>query len=149
MRLKPAMGGDAKGRKFTADSDSDIYDRWAQALSSAYDLFREAIRGVGGRGDRNEMTLVIPIVVVPNGTLWAICYDENGEIKGKPTETDECQVYVGHCYVWLNKAGDVRRYTVSHFHLNTLSGLESLLTRIACNGATGWSEWFMQGSAES
>ena len=60
------------------ERDSDIYERWAQAVSSAVELAETACRSATGLPKRNKtlLTAILPIVVVPNGQMWSLTYDD-------------------------------------------------------------------------
>jgi hypothetical protein len=145
MRLRRTKGSGGKLGQLAAEPDSDVYDRWAQALASAYGLFQVA--GDDTKvGRKEQRTLIIPVVVVPNGRLWKIRYDQDGAVLEDPSEVDECHVYVEHRFEWRKDARYMRQYTISHFHLVTLTGLTFFLNKISTYGAEGWSSWFIQGS---
>jgi len=126
--------GHGKNDKYK-ESDSEFYDKWAQALSSAHDLIIKA--SVYQRNNNSRITyfsVIIPIVVVPNKTLWTVIYDKNGERIGAPKLVDEVEFYVGKEYQF--KTSHVvydMRYTVSHIHVLTPDGLEKFVGRISSN----------------
>jgi hypothetical protein len=58
--------------------DSDLYAKWAQALGSADDLRYLACRDGNDRTGDLALSLVFPVLVVPNGRLWMTQYDADG-----------------------------------------------------------------------
>jgi hypothetical protein len=36
----------------------------------------------------------MPLVVVPDGSLWTVCYKEDGTLDGDPKQVKECDFYV-------------------------------------------------------
>ena len=109
-------------RNFKA-GDSETYDKWAQALASAADLVRM------GRGAhaiyRKEtfFTLVLPLLVVSDDTLWAVDYDDDGNHVGAPIQIDSCELYVDRDY----PMGDGKNYRISHLHIYTRKGFIAFL----------------------
>jgi hypothetical protein len=54
-------------------SDSETYDKWSQALSSADALIRQAYKAYGKHGARGRfVTFIVPILVVSDWTLWVV-----------------------------------------------------------------------------
>lgn len=77
-------------------------------------------------------TVVLPVTVVPSGTLWVREYDHEGERRGPSSKSDETSPYVGR----KNRTGivpDFHGVTISHVHFLTLEGLKSFLSRMAKN----------------
>jgi hypothetical protein len=82
------------------------------------------------------VSVILPIVVVPDGTLWQVEYDERGTRTGDPVNVDHSTLYAGREYM----AGDNLRGTTiscSHLEFVTISGLE----RLAMDLKEG-SSWF-------
>jgi len=118
------VGRDTQGG-LTAN-DSDIYDKWGQALASLQDLIDQAgddeppARSFGLRA-------VLPMVVVPNTRLWAVCYGEDGAIVETPHRVDRVSCYVNKVYrVGVPLIG--AHLTLSHLEIVTEQGLRDLLT---------------------
>ena len=105
--------------------DSEIYTKWAQALSSASDLVSESLIVDQDAGLAMQMSSVIPILVVPNGMLWAVMYDINGNITQKPQQVTRCPYFINLTY----DLGS-RKYTVSHLEILTLEGLAKYVDMI-------------------
>lgn len=101
-------------------NDAEVYDKWSQALSSAHDLIYLANNDVQ-RTRKFAISLVIPVVVVPNGRLWFSRFDQDGNRTADPTQTNRCSYFVGRSYSALAE------FTVSHLEFVTLDGLTSLV----------------------
>jgi hypothetical protein len=72
--------------------DSDVYAKWSQALGSADDLTYRATRdGMERTGDM-ALSLVFPLMVVPNGRLWVTQFDETGARTSPPTQVESVLV---------------------------------------------------------
>ena len=123
------------GRKDEKDgplhwNDSEVFERWSQALAAASDLADWATE----EGDRVQslvLSLILPILVVPNQTLWQVNYGSEGKMVGDPFQTDRCSFYVGKSYTAGKPIAGGTDVTVSHLEFVTLSGLEELLRDIA------------------
>src|SRR5450759_4229763 len=86
--------------------DSDVFGKLSQALNSANDLIQAAAHG----SDRG-IHCVLPIIVVPDGTLWAMDYDSHGAVIAAPHQVDEATYFIGHS--WPTEGIGSRSFTVS------------------------------------
>jgi hypothetical protein len=50
-------------------NDSDVYEKWAQAVASSHDLVHEAALQAGQTSIAFLLTSVVPVLVVPDGML--------------------------------------------------------------------------------
>ncbi|MDB5390262.1 MAG: hypothetical protein JWM11_5908 [Planctomycetaceae bacterium] len=106
-------------------NDAEVFDKWSQALSSAVDLANEAAEE-GEEQNDSCLSLILPVLVVPDGTLWQTDFQSNGARSGDPVQTNRCSFFVDQGIF----AGDHLQgtnLTVSHLEITTLSGLESLM----------------------
>jgi hypothetical protein len=120
---------DQVGRTLSDDitsGDSGIYDKWAQALSSTSDLIADACRDGEERTKDVALSLVIPVVVVPNGRLWRTQYDAVGKRTIDPEQTDRCSYYVGRHYSCGSPAAG-HEVVISHLEFVTADGLPKLV----------------------
>lgn len=104
-------------------SDSDVYDKWAQALSSARDLVDRAVRVPRERAGAYYFSAVMPLLVVPNDTLWVADYDSDGNLLTDPRLEDQTSYFVNRVY----QTSDRISYQVSHLEFMTLGGLQQRL----------------------
>ena len=74
--------------------DSDVYDKWAQALSSAVELAESAWHSAENLSVPRFFTAVMPVVVVPDDLLWRAVYDDNGDVSTDPAQVKECELFV-------------------------------------------------------
>jgi hypothetical protein len=116
-------------------NDADVFDKWSQALASAADLADDAALE-GEKTGQPCLSLVLPLVVVPDGTLWIVEYASNGSRESDPMPSERCSFFVGRDYA----AGDLQwiRIVLSHIEFVTLSGLEKLASGILAEG----NAWF-------
>lgn len=107
-------------------SDSDVYAKWAQAISSAQELTDRACYD----GERDELraylSAVFPILVVPDGTLWLAEFDANGSRIGTPRPVDRCSYFIDKFYVGGDKLHGFS-YQISHLEFVTLAGLVKII----------------------
>ena len=122
-------GGDLVGKRFdqvgkagsdgsAVIDDSDVFGKLSQALSSANDLVQAA-------ANHNERGLhcVIPIIVVPDGTLWAMDYDSHGAVTASPHQVEDASYFIRHPWPLDGPGGLV--FTVSHLEVHTFTSLRS------------------------
>jgi hypothetical protein len=90
LRLKPE---NSKSAVAVAGPDSDIYEKWAQAISSAVEMADAA--QTCAREGQIVWSAVLPVVVLSDDSLWKVAY--NGEGKASNVEqVDQCEYYVGY-----------------------------------------------------
>lgn len=120
------------GRAFDGSitaNDGDLYDKWSQALSSSTDLISRMYWD-GGKNDNHDFcfSTTLPIVVVPNGRLWSVWYDNSGNIDQEPSCTDHCSCFIDKDYqLGDNMSGG--RISVSHIEIMTYNGLSNFVNK--------------------
>jgi hypothetical protein len=131
-----------------AVADADIYDRWSQALASAIDLTRKACDLSKEFQLPHVFSAVLPVVIVANDALWAVIYDDNGDVLDQPNPVNSCELYVGRS-MRLNDEPKAfgHQFTFSHVHFFTLSGFDSFLDRMVTN-EKAWEKLFNTRAAE-
>ena len=106
-------------------NDAEVFEKWSQALASLGDLADRAAEH--GEAQHNiALSLILPVVVVPDGTLWKVDYEENGARKNNPTRAERCSFCVGHTYAPRFPVGQTT-VVVSHLEFVTFSGLHGLM----------------------
>lgn len=112
-------------------NDSEVYDKWGQAIASMHDLIRRAsfLNGPSGMAQRS---IVLPVLVLPDGTLWIANYSDSGSLQDGPVQTDQVQFYIGVGHSFLPNPDYL--FTVSHLHVVTKSGLVALLDSFSDGG---------------
>jgi len=138
---------DKKGKERT--QDTDVYDRWAQAVSSASELVESACYSARSLCVPQFLTAVLPVVVVPDGVLWEVVYDDNGAISTDPAQVKECEFFIGRrIAVGVRYTPQfLHLFTFSHVHFFTLEGFGSFLSRIAVN-EHAWAKLFAERSID-
>lgn len=136
LQIRPDVDKTKKGN-YVRVKDSEIYDKWSQALASAVDLVRDARRYAFRFDLLHVFSILLPAVVVPDDVLWQIEYDINGRPVGDPVKTDECEFYVAREAAPPGDLGDsTEPYTFSHLHFLTMTGFGLFLLKI-----TGDEDW--------
>lgn len=118
--------------------DAESFDKWSQAIASASDLVGEAGSAHEGQSAGYMLSAVIPILVVPDETLWVADYDPEGNLVGSPRSEKKAEVFIEKSY-W--NAFPAFSYTISHLHIYTASGFDAFLDTLTDSGK-GWSQWF-------
>lgn len=115
--------------------DVEVYDKWSQALASASDLIARAGWAHDERGLDSFWTVVLPVLVVSDGTLWVADYTADGQLESDPCAVPEATVFVGYA----DRVGMGPWYTMSHLHVLTRDHLEPFLTSLVnVEGRWGW-----------
>tara|TARA_R110002095_G_scaffold51046_1_gene44680 strand:- start:1790 stop:2686 length:897 start_codon:yes stop_codon:yes gene_type:complete len=110
-------------------TDSDVYAKWSQALSSADDLTYLACTDGNDRTGDLALSLVFPILVVPNGQLWITEYDSDGNRLKNPETINRCSYFVNLSY--FHHGGFTgNELTISHLEFVTVDGLVEFIASI-------------------
>lgn len=119
------------GKKLTA-SDTDTYDKWSQAVASAAQLVEQACTSMTQRPQIPVFTFAAPVLLVNDGTLWVVDYDQNG-LRKKPAAATEAQLFLGQEHV----VGEGTRlaYRLNHLLIFTRNGFTAWLQN--CDSRTG------------
>jgi hypothetical protein len=111
--------------------DSDVYEKWSQAVASSHDLVWEG-PWQPSRSGNAAFSVVLPVLVVADGTLWTADYTADGQLIGKPQPCDECEFFLGK-QVPPSLHPQPISYRISHLHLLTRTRFGGFLARIASN----------------
>ncbi len=120
-------------------NDSDIFPRWAQALSSLDECVQRAAVRARYPGTLKTQSILIPCLVVPDDTLWVVDYDEEGQRIKPPEKTDEAHIFMGKAYE-INSGKTDAVFEASHLHVMTITGLKKLFSRFS--DADFWDDFF-------
>jgi hypothetical protein len=117
------FNGDGK----LSSKDAEVFDKWGQAIASSSQLIKRAEVLCKSLNESVQTSAVLPVLVVPDGTLWVANYSENGTLQEGPTQTDEARYFVGS--VQSLGSNPQIPFTISHLHIVTKSGYEQLLRK--------------------
>jgi hypothetical protein len=123
------IGRRANGELWTGDTE--VHDKWTQAISSAFGLVKRSEREYEETGESVAAVIVLPLLVVPDNTLWTADYSADGTLLGEPHPTTESLLYLDKS-VFTGPPFGVA-YDISHLHILTKSKLDGFLNRIAVN----------------
>lgn len=101
-------------------NDSDIYSKWSQAVNSSFELAETAFYESYDNQKRVFISFIIPIVVIPDNTLWIANYDNEGNRVGEIAQGEECQYYIGNKFELGDKLLS-KEIVLTHFHIMTFS----------------------------
>lgn len=108
-------------------NDAEFFEKWTQALQSLDDLIDE----IGSKvfihkvWDGNlHYALALPIVVVPDGTLWSVGYDDFGTCTNEPFSTDRVSILVRRSIGGFAMSPELN---VSHLEVMTKTGLSNFV----------------------
>jgi hypothetical protein len=126
------------------DTQPDIYDRWSQAIHSSFDLARHAHATQTRLQCDRVRSIILPIVVVPDESLWRVSYNDDGKLADEPEKVDECLFFVGRkAEHELETGRKLLLAVLSHIHFLTNKGLSVFLSRFLPGQsiAENWPEW--------
>jgi hypothetical protein len=107
-------------------NDSDVYSKWAQAISSAQDLTDRACYDGESRDADFYFSVVLPLLVIPDDTLWVAHFNHSGSRTSAPQQADHCSFFVNMQYFAGDKLHGTQ-YRISHLEFVTFSGLRKLI----------------------
>jgi hypothetical protein len=112
-------------------NDKEAYDKWTQAIQSAYDLLIQSMPVT--HKDVMELAnpvgvVVLPVLVVPDGTLWEVRYADDGVQQGPPHTVDSSTLFLDKAYS-CQRGAWAGTYTISHLNLYTRSGFQKFLEK--------------------
>jgi hypothetical protein len=127
----------------TRSGESEIYDKWAQALSSAVELASSATALAKHLSAERTLSAVLPVIVVPNEMLWRAVYDSNGAMRSDPERIEDCTFFVGREIEIGGEKGTpfYQKFIFSHVHFFTVQGLQHFLVDISSD-ANSWGSLF-------
>ena len=110
--------------KSITSTDGDIFDKISQAVNSAYDLITDSQNLK--ITTHSYFSLIFPVLVIPDNTLWQIKYDEQGARQGKPERIKRVSYFIGK--EWFTSSGlQSITYSISHLEIVTFSELHDFV----------------------
>lgn len=108
-------------------NDGELYDKWSQSLSSSADLVSRTYWDGHEKDDEDfYFSAVFPIIVIPNGRLWVVNYDDDGNRIQEPCISNHCSSFVDKDYEMGTKISGTRMW-ISHIEIMTFDGLYSFV----------------------
>jgi hypothetical protein len=115
-----------KGDGFVG-TDEKTFEKYQQAMASSADLIAEAAEFHRPRRTTEHVTAILPILVVPDATLWEARYSSSGQLEADPQPTDEVTFFLGRRYFVESLALD---FIITHLHIMTETTVAGFLQRI-------------------
>lgn len=103
--------------------DKDVFERITQSLASASDLVEEAVHGT----NRPAVHAVVPVLVIPDGTLWQVDYSGSGEVVQFPRQVTNCAVFLDWEWKGPSRYGGFLTYRFSHLEIATIGSLDAAM----------------------
>jgi len=108
-------------------NDGELYDKWSQSLSSSADLVSRTYWDGDEKDDEDSyFSAVFPIIVIPNGRLWVVNYDDDGNRIQEPCISNRCSSFVDKDYEMDSKISGTRMW-ISHIEIMSFDGLYSFV----------------------
>lgn len=120
---------------FTIDSqagEKEVFERYAQALSSAFDLARRSCSFARATHKEVISSLILPLIVLPDRSLWRVDHDGAGSIVGEPVLVEQCSYFVD----WRFNAGELAHlnqndFAFTHVQFLTLQGFGAFVAKFS------------------
>lgn len=111
--------------------DSEVFEKWGQAIASSNQLIKRAASLNTSMQKPLQNSAVLPVLVVPDGTLWVVNYSALGD-RTEPAQAQEAKYFIGSTQT-IDEGQSVT-FILSHLHIVTKTGLEKLLLRFQEGG---------------
>jgi hypothetical protein len=123
------IGRKEHGENELIGNDSDIYSKWSQAVNSSFELADTAFYESLDNQRKIFISFILPIVVIPDNTLWIARYDHEGNRLGEIEKNEECQYYICNKFVIGDKISS-EEIILTHLHIMTFSKFEQFVNGI-------------------
>lgn len=111
-------------------TDSEVFSKWTQAISSAQSLADQACDERSRQLYRGALvTLILPVVVVPNDRLWEVHFNADGTLDGEPRRVNRCPYWIDSTFECGDRSTGFS-YTLSHLEFVTTDGLDELVREL-------------------
>lgn len=128
----------------TGGQDTEVFEKWSQAISSAFGLVKDSVSDYALSNEEEGATVILPILVVSDNTLWVADYPKDGASVCTPRQCDESTLYLGKD---INHDELEPNYTVSHLLIFTKTKFFGYLHRLLVND-NYWSTLFPKNQIE-
>jgi hypothetical protein len=102
-------------------NDDAVFEKFTQAVNSCHDLVGDAVRQ---RDAASSSRVILPMLVLPDGTLWQTDYDACGGSLSPPRQVMHSSVFLN--YAWLAHTGLFDQsisYRLSHMEFVTFGAI--------------------------
>lgn len=109
-------------------NDGDVFDKISQAINASYDLIKEAHYAAEENFD--VVTLVIPVLVIPNDRLWTVWYKRTGEVGREPTLEGNIEYYIDKSWLTGQATNEYQqKYYLSHLEIVQIDSIHQLIEK--------------------
>ncbi|MDP2875905.1 MAG: hypothetical protein Q8O00_06960 [Holophaga sp.] len=124
---------DQVGRRFgdgqLVENDVEVFDKVSQAVNSAYELVRRSCFASSSSSFPHVVSLVVPVLVVPDGHLWVVGYDDAGNVTSGPETAKSIEFYLGR-HVEVDQGDSKLTYALTHLEIVQISELGNLIVKL-------------------
>lgn len=113
---------DQVGRKADGtflSSDEEVFEKITQAVNGARDL----VDAAHSRAKPRNAHAVIPMLVVPDGTLWQVDYADDGAVAEGPKQVATATLFLKRVWGFERQLASPFSYSISHLEIVVLSAL--------------------------
>ena len=109
-------------------NDGDVFEKISQAINAGYDLIEEA--HYAAEKNIDVVTIVVPVLVIPNERVWSVWYKRTGEIEREPTKESNIEYYLGKSWLVGDPSQEYeRRYFLSHLEITQIQSLADMVSK--------------------
>jgi len=108
-------------------TDGEVFDKISQAINSSIDLITEA-HYLHTDISPAYHTLVCPLLVIPDSSLWQAKYSDTGEQIEEPEQINHVSYYIGKEWTVGDKIHSLN-YTLSHLEIVTFSEIQNFVEK--------------------
>lgn len=125
-----------KGKSIDVTKRPELFAKFTQALNSVESMLRDRFmqeESCGAAWSQSPRTqfAALPILVVPDGCLWVVDYNQDGSRTDPPKMVDEFTLFVGRRVVIRR---EIDPFVISHQHFVTVTGFATIIEHL--NGRT-------------
>jgi len=103
--------------------DDEFFERLSQAQNSAFDVIQYAARA----SDGEVIDAIVPILVIPDETLWCVDYTSDGD-RSEPQQREQISFFIGQGVTLHNPMQGGAIFNLSHLEIVTFKRLQAHLT---------------------
>ena len=96
-------------------SDTDIFEKISQSINGSFNLvkshFYDKVK------EKDVISLIIPILIVADDSLWSIKYDSNGNVNPDPHKMSYISYFINKNWLLKGNRGALERYGLSHLEI--------------------------------
>jgi hypothetical protein len=99
-------------------SDTEVFEKISQAVNSLHDLIRNSVYQIMP----HQAHAIIPMLVVPDGTIWQVDYGEDGSVVASPRQVSSATLFLDN--TWVIQTASITSYSISHLEIVALGSLK-------------------------